>query len=74
MKIRNRIIAAVTAVFASLFIATPAFAQEPHLGHSQYSVAGTPVDIIAISIVMIVLVVVVVGGSTLVGNLFAKKD
>lgn len=74
MKIRNRIIAAVTTVFASLFIATPAFANEPHVGTSQYSSAGTPVDIVAISIVMIVLLVVVIGGSTLVGNLFEKKD
>lgn len=74
MKIRNRIIAVVTTVFASLFIATPAFANEPHIGISQYSAAGNPVDIVAISIVMLILLVVVVGGSTLVGNLFEKKD
>lgn len=74
MKIRTRITATVTAVFATLFIATPAFAQEPHIGTAQYSVSGDPVEIIPIAIVMIVLLAVVLGGSQLVGNLFEKKD
>ena len=73
MKIRTRILATLTAVFASLFVASPALAEEPHLGHSQYSVAGSPVDYVAISIVMVVLIVVVVGTSELVGNLFEKN-
>lgn len=73
MKIRTRIIATLTAVFASLFVAAPAFAQEPHLGHSQYSAAGSPPDYVAISIVMVILLVVVVGASELIGNLFEKK-
>lgn len=74
MKIRTRIIATLTAVFASLFVASPALAAEPHLGHSQYSTAGTPVDMVAISIVMIVLLVVIIGGSELIGRLFEKKN
>lgn len=73
MKIRTRIITALTAAIASLFIATPALAHEPHLGESQYSVAGTPVDIVAISIVMVILVAVVLIGSALVGKLFDEK-
>lgn len=74
MKIRTRIIATLTAVIASLFVAAPAIAAEPHLGHSQHSVAGTPVDIVAISIVMIVLLVVVIAGSELIGKLFEKNN
>lgn len=74
MKIRTRIIAALTAVIGSLFVASPAFANEPHVGIEQYSTAGTPVDIVAISIVMVVLLVVVLGASQVVGNLFEKKE
>lgn len=76
MKIRTRIAAAVTAVVATLFVATPAVAAEPqtHVGTAQYSTAGTPVDIVAIAIVMFVLLIVVIGASQLVGNLFEKKD
>lgn len=74
MKIRTRISAAVAAVVATLFVATPAFAEEGHVGTSQYSSAGQPVDIVAISIVMIVLLVVVIAVSQLVGNLFEKKE
>lgn len=75
MKIRTRIITAITTAIASVFVAAPALAHEPHLGESQYSVAGSPLDIVAISIVMVILLVVVLGGSVLIGKLFdAKKN
>lgn len=73
MKIRTRIITAITAAIASVFIASPALAAEPHLGESQYSTAGTPVDIVAISIVMVILLAVVLIGSVLIGKLFNVK-
>lgn len=73
MKIRTRIMAIVASVIATISVATPALAAEPHVGTSQYSSAGQPVDIVAISIVMIVLLVVTVGGGALVGKLFDKK-
>lgn len=73
MKIRTRIVAVLSTVVASLFIATPAFAEQAHVGTEQYSVAGNPVEIIPIAIVMIVLLAVSLGGAQLVGNLFEKK-
>lgn len=76
VKIRTRIataIAALTAGIASLFIATPALAHEGHHHVSPYSSAGTPVDAVAVAIVMLVLLAIVLIGSTLVGNLFEKK-
>lgn len=74
MKIRTRIVVALTAAFASVFVAAPALASEPHTGVSQYSTAGDPLDYVAISIVMIVLLVVTMATSTLLGNLFDKKN
>lgn len=74
MKTVTRILATIGAVVAGLFIASPALAAEPHLGHSQYSTAGQPLDIVAISIVMLVLLVVVLALSTAAGSLFDKKD
>lgn len=74
MKIRTRIATAVTVALASVFVAAPAFAHdgEDH-GASQFSSAGHPLDIVAISIVGVVLLAVVLIGSTLIGNLFEKK-
>ena len=75
MKIRTRIAAAVIAVTASMFVATPAFASGGGGDdtHSMFSSAGQPVDVVAISIVGVVLLAVVLIGSTLIGNLFEKK-
>lgn len=72
MKIRTRIATAVTVALASVFVATPAFA---HVGPeaNQFSSAGHPVDVVAISIVGVVILAVVLIGSTLIGNLFEKK-
>lgn len=74
MKIRTRIVVALAAAFASVFVAGPALASEPHIGVSQYSAAGTPLDYVAISIVMLVLLVGILAGSTLTGSLFDKKE
>ena len=73
MKIRTRILTAITVAFASVFVAAPALAAEPHLGDAQYSTAGTPLDIVAISIVMVILVVVLLAGAVGVGKLFDLK-
>ena len=74
MKTRTRIATAVTAALASVFVAAPAFAAGGHEDPSaQFSTAGQPVDVVAISIVGVVLLAVVLIGSTLVGNLFEKK-
>lgn len=72
MKIRTRIATAVTVALASVFVATPAFA---HGGeeHSMFSAAGEPVNVVAISIVGVVLLAVCLIGGTLLGNLFEKK-
>lgn len=75
MKIRTRIATAVTAVLASVFVATPAFAAGGHDDtHSMFSTAGDPLDITAISIVGVVLLAIVLLSSTAIGNLFVKKD
>lgn len=73
MKIRTRIATALAAVFASLFVAAPAFAHEGEAADLSFSAAGQPVDIVAISIVGVILLAVVLIGSTLIGNLFEKK-
>lgn len=74
MKIRTRIATAVTAAFASVFVAAPAFASAPVAdGANPYSSAGQPVDVVAISIVGVVILGIVLVGATLVGNLFEKK-
>lgn len=74
MKIRTRIATAVTVALASVFVAAPAFAHDG-VDHSvnPFSAAGQPVDVVAISIVGVVLLLVVLVGSTLIGNLFEKK-
>jgi len=72
MKIRTRIAAAVTVALASVFSAAPAFAHEGH-EHSMFSSAGNPLDVVAISIVGVILLAIVLIGGTLVGNLFEKK-
>ncbi|QIM16830.1 hypothetical protein G7067_11130 [Leucobacter insecticola] len=76
MKIRTRIMTAVTAAIASVFVAAPAFASGGELDNSgsMFSSAGQPVDVVAISIVGVVLLAVILIGSTLVGNLFEKKN
>lgn len=70
MKTRTRLAVAFTAVVATMFTAAPAFASE---GVSEFSSAGQPVDVVAISIVGLVLLAFVLVGSTLIGNLFEKK-
>ncbi|MFT4232347.1 MAG: hypothetical protein QM606_06185 [Leucobacter sp.] len=72
MKIRTRIATAVTVALASVFVAAPAFAHDGHDEESMFSTAGHPLDIVAISIVGVVLLAVVLIGSTAVGNLFEK--
>ncbi|MGO3147334.1 MAG: hypothetical protein ACTIJ6_06620 [Leucobacter sp.] len=77
MKISTRIYAAVTVALATVFVGAPAFASEG--GEkidtlAEFSSAGQPVDVVAISIVGVVLLAVVLIGSTLVGNLFEKKN
>lgn len=76
MKIRTRITAAVTVALATVFIGAPAFASG---GGSldtlaEFSSAGQPVDIVASSIVVLVLLAVVLLLATLIGNLFEKKN
>lgn len=73
MKTRTRLAVASTAALASLFTAAPAFASEAVDHVNEFSAAGQPVDVVAISIVGLVLLGVVLVGSTLVGNLFEKK-
>lgn len=75
MKIRTRIATALTAALAMVFIGTPAFAADVEKIDTlaEFSSAGQPVDVVAISIVGIVLLAVVLVTSTLVGNLFNKK-
>lgn len=70
VKIRTRIATAVTVALASVFVAAPAFATT---GEVEFSSAGHPVDVVAISIVGVVLLAIVLIGSTLIGNLFEKK-
>lgn len=70
MKISTRIATAVVAALASVFVAGPAFANS---GEIQFSAAGDPLDVVAISIVGIVLLAITLVGSTLIGNLFEKK-
>lgn len=72
MKIRTRIAAAVTVALASVFVAAPAFAHDGH-EHSMFSSAGQPVDVVAVSIVGVILLAVALIGGTLVGNLFNKN-
>lgn len=75
MKIRTRIATAVTVALASVFVAAPAFAS-PGLqdnSDSMFMSVGQPVDVVAISIVGVILLAVVLIGSTLAGNLFEKK-
>lgn len=74
MKFIAKTVTAIIAAVASIFVAAPAFAEEPHVGISQYSTAGGPADIVAITIVMVVLLVVILALSTWVGNLFEKKN
>lgn len=77
MKIRTRIAAAVTVALATVFIGAPAFASEGVEKIdtlAQFSSAGEPVNVVAISIVGIVLLAVVLLGSTAIGNLFTKKN
>lgn len=76
MKIRTRITAAVTVAFATVFIAAPAFASEGAKVDTlaPFSSAGQPVDVVAISVVILVLLAVVLLLSTLIGNLFEKKN
>ena len=74
MKIRTRIATAVTVALASVFLAAPAFASGGgDTTSSELSSAGHPLDVVAISIVGVVLLLVVLVGSTLIGNLFVKK-
>ena len=76
MKIRTRIATAVTVALATVLVSAPAFASEGVEKidtHAQFSSAGQPVDVIAISIVGVVLLGVILLLSTLVGNLFAKN-
>lgn len=74
MKTRTRLAVAFTAVVASLFTAAPAFAHEGVVEHvNEFSSAGQPVDVVAISIVGLVLLAFVLVSSTLIGNLFEKK-
>lgn len=77
MKIRTRIATAVTVALATVFIGAPAFASEE--GEridtlAEFSSAGQPLDVVAISIVGIILLAVVLLGSTAIGNLFEKKN
>lgn len=77
MKIRTRIATAVTVALASVFVGAPAFASEgvERIDTlAEFSSAGQPVDVVAISIVGVVLLGVVLIGSTLLGNLFEKKN
>lgn len=74
MKIRTRITTAVAVALATVFVATPAFAHEGHdHGETMLSAVGQPVDVVAISILGVILLAVVLIGSTLAGNLFNKK-
>ncbi|MDI6023330.1 hypothetical protein QBL02_07205 [Leucobacter sp. UT-8R-CII-1-4] len=76
MKIFTRIAAAVTAALVSVFVATPALAQETGEKFNpadQFSAAGQPVDTVAILIVGAVLLVVILVTAQLVGNLFEKS-
>jgi hypothetical protein len=70
VKIRTRIATAVTVALATVFMAGPAFATT---GEVNFSSAGEPLDVVAISIVGVVLLAVILVGSTLIGNLFEKK-
>ena len=72
MKIRTRIATAVTVGLASVFVAGPAFASDG-TSQSMFSSAGHPVDVVAISIVGVILLAISLIGGTLVGNLFEKK-
>lgn len=78
MKTRTRISALAAAVVASvmsIFVAAPAFATGNGSGDStQFSTAGQPVDVVAISIVGLVLLAVILIGSTLLGNLFERNN
>ncbi|HUH52810.1 MAG TPA: hypothetical protein VLZ31_02050 [Microbacteriaceae bacterium] len=74
MNLVTRILTAVGAVIAGLFIASPALAAEPHVGTSQYSTAGGPLDVVAVTIVMVVLLIVVLASATGISNLFEKKN
>ena len=69
--------AAITALFVSFFVATPAFAHEEVEKYNpadEFSAVGQPVDVVAILIVGAVLLFVVLLASQLVGNLFEKKN
>lgn len=76
VKIRTRITAAVTVALATVFIGAPAFASEGEKIDTlaPFSAAGQPLDVVAISIVGLVLLAVVLVLSTLIGNLFEKKN
>lgn len=77
MKIIARLSAAVIAVFVSLFIASPAFANAGGADRvdmtEQFSTAGQPLQVGAILIVGFVLLALVLIFSTLISNLFEKQ-
>ena len=76
MKIRTRIAIAVTVALATVLVGAPAFASEGVEKVdtlAQFSSAGQPVDVVAISIVGVVLLGIVLITSTLLGNLFEKN-
>lgn len=77
MKIRTRIATAVTLALTTVFVGAPAFASEG--GEkidtlAEFSSAGQPVNVVAISIVGVILLGFVLLVSTAVGNLFEKKN
>ena len=71
MKIRTRIATAVTVALTSMLVAAPTFAVD---GKVDFASTGDPLDVVAIAIVGVVLLAVALLGSTLVGNLFEKKQ
>lgn len=77
MKIFARIAAAVTAIFASVFVAAPAFAHEEVEKFNpadQFSAAGQQVDVVAILIVGVILLAIVLIVAQVVGDLFEKSS
>ena len=65
----------MTAVFASVFVASPAFAAtEEKINYEQlYSTAGQPPNYVAMAIVMVILLAIVLLGATWIGNMFEKE-
>ncbi|MFV0433738.1 MAG: hypothetical protein ACK5LO_07160 [Leucobacter sp.] len=74
MKIRTRIVTAVTVALASVFVAAPAFAHdgEDH-ARSMFDTAGLPLNWVGISITIIVLLVIVLALAGWLSSLFEKK-